>query len=342
MLTVLISGAGGTIANNMIRALNMSSLNVRTVGVEANPYYKYLSTSDIVYEVPRASDDPYPDALDEIARSEGVDLILPSNGWEVKSIAKNLDSLSAATILPSSATIELMQDKWKLYEQLSNSDVPVPKTILLQSPKDVDQGLGTIETPDYWVRGTGIKDVPGRKTQSEQLIIEWINDIGGWGEFTMSSHLSGQDLTWLGIFDGGKLITSQARQRLAYGQSTSWGVGAPSISVTIQRDDVNTIGEAAIRTIDDCPHGVYFTDMREDDQGTPHVTEINPGRFGTTSSRFYPEADFNVVDVLVRVALDYPIQDMPRYDVIESGTHFINKCGVDPVILTKENIQYES
>lgn len=320
----------------------MSSLNVRTVGVEADPYYIHLATSDVVHEVPKASDDAYPNVLDTIARSEGVDLILPSNGWEVKSIARNLDSLSAATILPSFATIELMQDKWKLYKQLSSSDVPVPKTILLQSPKDVNYGFRTIETADYWVRGTGIKDVPGRKIQSKQLIIEWINDIDGWGKFTMSSYLSGQDLTWLGIFDGGKLITSQARQRLAYAQSASWGAGAPSISVTIQRDDVNAIGETAIRTIDDCPHGVYFTDMREDSGGTPHVTEINPGRFGTTSSRFYPDADFNVVELLVRVAFDDPIQDVPRYDVIESGTYFISKCGVDPVVIPKEALCNES
>jgi carbamoyl-phosphate synthase large subunit len=59
---------------------------------------------------------------------------------------------------------------------------------------------------------------------------------------------------------------------------------------------------AAIRALDDRPCGAYCVDLKEDENGVVKVTEINTGRFFTTSN-FFAAAGLNMPDMLAQCAL---------------------------------------
>ena len=50
------------------------------------------------------------------------------------------------------------------------------------------------------------------------------------------------------------------------------------------------------------PQGVYCVDMKESEEGVPKVTEINAGRFFTTSN-FFAAAGLNMPDIYVQCAM---------------------------------------
>jgi carbamoyl-phosphate synthase large subunit len=341
MLDVLVTGAGGKIGVSMTRALKQWDRETRVVGTEANQYYKYLSETDQTYSVPMANAESYADRLKEVIQSESIDVVLPSNGWEVSAISDLQQSLSARTVLPNSEAIDTFQDKWQLYRSLSNSDVPVPETVLVESESDIEMAINECSTDSVWVRGTGIKDLPGQPMEEQQMIANWIDYHDAWGSASISSYLRGDDLTWLGVFDEGTLVCSQGRQRVDYGDSPSWGIGAPTISKTIHRDDVNRVGRLAIDAVEETPHGVYFTDMREDKEGTPRVTEVNPGRLGTTSVAFYLKAGLNLTALLCQIALDEEYESKRTYDALPSNQYYITKSNCKSVIIDGKELDID-
>jgi carbamoyl-phosphate synthase large subunit len=341
MLTVLITGAGGNIGSNMIRGLNKWDRTVHIVGTETSEYYTFLSQADETYRVPPASDEAYFDRLSEIIQQESVDVILPSNGWEVRALSQHPDAFPATTVLPDGDSAELFQDKWELSQAIEDTDIPKPESVLINDPSDVEAAINTVSTENVWVRGIGIKDYPGRKMQNQDRIVDWIDYHDGWGTSTISTYLSGADLTWLGVYDEGTLVCSQGRQRLDYGESRSWGTGAPTVSRTVHRDDINDLGRQCINTVEDDPSGVYFADFRADKNDVPHLTEVNPGRLGTTSSAFYLRAGLNLTALLVQIALGEEYDSPPTFDALQADLHYISKTSCDPIIVPGTKINFE-
>ena len=338
----MITGAGGSIGVSMTRSLRDAGGSVRIVGTEANKYYICLSEADSTYGVPLASDDAYVNDIQKLVNDESIDVILPSNGWEVRAISENASQFSANTVLPDINSIDIFQNKWKLYNALSETDVSVPKTVLIESKEDIRTALTTVPTNEVWVRGIGIKGLPGRKMGDAEIIANWIEYHDAWEQCTISSYLPGDDLTWLGVFDSGELVCSQGRERIDYAESSSWGTGSPSVSRTIHDEAVNTTGRQAIEVVDSQPNGVYFTDMRADESGKPHVTEVNPGRLGTTSSDFYRRAGFNVAEELLKIATDDTANFPSKYNVLASDLYYIRKTNCEPVIITGDEIEHGS
>jgi carbamoyl-phosphate synthase large subunit len=339
MLTVLVTGAGGNIGATMTRGLHEWDRTVRIVGTEVSKYYRFLSGADETYRVPPASDEAYFDRLSEIVKAESVDVVLPSNGWEVNALSQRPDAVPAATALPDGDSVDLFQDKWELSQALEQTDIPKPESVLVEEPSDVGAAVDAVSTEDVWVRGIGIKDYPGRKMRHQDRIVDWIDYNDGWGTSTISAYLGGTDLTWLGVYDEGTLVCSQGRQRLDYGESQSWGTGAPTVSRSIHRDDLNELGRRSIEAVDDDPNGVYFSDFRADEDGVPHLTEVNPGRLGTTSSAFYLRTGLNLTALLVQIALGEKYDAPPTFDALPADLHYISKASCDPVIVTGTEIE---
>lgn len=61
------------------------------------------------------------------------------------------------------------------------------------------------------------------------------------------------------------------------------------------------LGIAAVKAVTSTPHGVFGIDIKEDLNGIPKVTEINAGRFYTTS-HFLARAGVNMPDMAFRAA----------------------------------------
>ena len=345
MTTILVTGSGGPLGVNLTRALAAGPERVRLIGTDANRWHLPLSECDETYQIPYARDrDGYAAAVADIIAGEGVDAVMPTHPVEVRAVAQLRDDgrLAAGTALPRTEVIELADSKAATYEALAAAGVAVPKTVLLENEADVARALAELGAPDtpVWVRGAG---TPGSgiggaalPCRSQKVAVGWIEHHNGWGAMAASEYLPGANLSWMALFNEGVLIAAGCRERLEYvlpHVAPSGITGAPAVSCTIWRDDVARTGEAAVRAIDDRPHGVYFVDLKEDAEGLPRVTEINAGRCGTTV-RAYVEAGCNFPWLLARLALGEAVApDGEPNAAVEAGVYWVRTLDCGPVAL---------
>jgi len=130
----------------------------------------------------------------------------------------------------------------------------------------------------------------------------------------VSEFLPGHEYAWQSLWWQGKLVTAQARERLEYifGNLTPSGqTSSPSVAKTVNRDDINEVGQSAVKAVSSKPHGVYCVDMKEGADGIPKVTEINIGRFFTTSN-FFAHAGLNMPDMYLELGLTGKLSKPPK------------------------------
>src|SRR5262249_45445768 len=123
----------------------------------------------------------------------------------------------------------------------------------------------------------------------------------------------------------GNLIVSQARERVVYlyGHLTPSGqTSTPSVARTVHRDDINDVATRAIRAAEKKPHGIFCADLKEDAAGQPRITEINCGRFFTTSN-FYAHAGVNFPHLYVRLGLGESVPPQSPYNAVPADYYWI-------------------
>ena len=85
---------------------------------------------------------------------------------------------------------------------------------------------------------------------------------------------------------------------------------------------MNELASRAVRAVDPKATGVFCVDLKEDEQGRPLVTEINAGRFFTTSN-FFAEAGANMPYEYIRLAYGKDVQGLARYDAVEEDLYWV-------------------
>jgi carbamoyl-phosphate synthase large subunit len=90
------------------------------------------------------------------------------------------------------------------------------------------------------------------------------------------------------------------------------------VARTVHRADVNDVATRAILAADGSPHGVFCVDLKENAAGVPLVTEINCGRFFTTSN-FYAHCGVNFPHLYVRLGMGEHVPALPPYDAVPAG-----------------------
>lgn len=315
MTTVLVTGSGGPLGVNLTRSLRRAPDEYRLVGTDANRWHLPLSECDRTYRIPFARDrDGYLEALTDIVARESIDAIIPTHPVEVQAVAELGEAGALGDVgraLPRAHIMPITDDKARTQALLEAAGVPVPRTLALDEPADVDRAFAELAAggQPVWVRGSG---APGLGIGGAALPCRdpgvaraWVDHHNGWKGMSASEYLPGANLSWMAAFDRGTLVAAGARERLEYvlpHVSPSGITGAPAVSRTIARADVAGIGERAVRAVDDAPHGVYFVDLKGDTDDSPRVTEINAGRCGTTILA-YTEAGYNFPDLLVQMAI---------------------------------------
>lgn len=346
-LRVMVTGAGGPGAVNLCRSLLAMEPQPWILAVDASPYFVHLALGHRRALVPRCSErEAYLERIDALCRAHGVDFVLPNNSLEIAVLSEARADLPARVFLPKPRTLAAANSKWASWKVWSERGIAVPETHLLEDAADVRAAFEALqpepETP-VWVRGAGIPGkgigVASLPCRTVEQALQWVDYWRGWGGMIASAYLPGDNLTWMGLFDRGRLITSQGRRRIAYvipHVSPSGITGAPAISHTISDPEVNRLGEAAVRALDPDYHGVGFVDMKGDAEGRPRVTELNAGRFGTTHF-FYTAAGANFPEMLLRTGLGEPL-DVPTHDVLPPDLYWVRTLDAGPVLLTREAI----
>jgi carbamoyl-phosphate synthase large subunit len=152
----------------------------------------------------------------------------------------------------------------------------------------------------------------------------------------MSEYLGGREVAVQLLFSSGGLVACQCRQRVEYlmgslfpsGQSSS-----PSVAKTISDGEATQLAEDAVAAIDDRPHGVYGVDMKEGQDGNLRVTEINLGRFYTTSD-FMAVAGLNLPGLFVAVGFGLPAPEQPLRNPLPDGLLWLRQVDALPKLVT--------
>lgn len=347
---VLVPGAGGPGAVNLTRGLLQAPEPIFTVGCDASPYYIHLALTHERVRVPRASDeDAYVAAIRDIIARFSLNFVFPNSSVEMMVLTRRQADLGARMFVPSLETQEVAASKWRTWQRWRDAGIPVPQTLLVETPDDVTRAFDEIPTRPIWFRGAGI---PGRGVGMAALpcrspveAVGWITFHDGFGKFIASEYLPGDNLTFMGLFRGGELVTSQGRQRDLYvipHVSPSGITGAPAVCHTVHREDLNDLGHRAVLAVDPHFDGVAFVDFKGDGRGRILPTELNAGRFGTTH-HFYTAAGRNMPYYLLCLAFGEPLPaDLPRYNALPADLYWIRTLDAGPVLLRREDLGLET
>lgn len=315
MKRVLVTGAGGSAAYNFIESLrdNPGGEKFYIVGADVSRYHIELANVDKRYIIPGVSAPDYVDKLNRLIEKEKIDFVHSQPDIEVNFLSRNKEKVKAKTFLPNSTTIDLCQNKMQFNSILKNNGIAVPDAFYLESEGDLEKALKILlsDNEKVWlraIRGAGSRAaLPVKEVQHAKAWIDYWKKMKGlgYGDFMVSEFLPGKEYAFQSLWLNGKLLMSQARERIEYifgnltpsGQSSS-----PSVAKTVQNDEVNQLVYKAVKAIDPGASGVFCADMKTDKNGKVKLIEINAGRFFTTSL-FFSRAGMNMPYYYTKIGL---------------------------------------
>jgi biotin carboxylase len=311
--TVLVLGAGGSAAANVIDALRRARSDYRIVGGDASAVKLQLSLADERVVVPRASEAGYVDAIKCAVERWSCEVVHAQPDPEVLAVGAARDRLGARTYLPLQEVLDLAGDKLRFAERMHAAGVAVPEAVTYESQAAVADTTNALlkNHERVWVRarvGAGARaSLPVRTgAQADAWIRWWIDERNMQAsDFMVSEMLPGREFAYQSVWQDGELVAGQARERVEYlyGHLTPSGqTSTPAVARTVDEPGVDDLAMRSIRALDPKPCGAYCVDIKESASGVPNVTEINAGRFFTTSN-FFAAAGLNMPDMLIRCAL---------------------------------------
>lgn len=333
---VVVTGAGGPAGINFIMSLRIAPEKIFILGTEANEYFVHLSPADKKYLVPKAKDSAYIDKLNEILRKEKADFLHAQPDVEVEVVSENREKLEANTFLPSKEAVKTCQDKLKSAEIWMKKDVPVAKTVEIQTEHDVERAFEELGSP-LWIRARhgagGIGSTPAYNKETALAWIKyWRARNAGW-DFIAQEALPGRNVAFHSVWKDGELVTSMARERIEYiypHLAPSGITGTPAVQRTIHDEKVNKIATDAVLAIDPNFNGLACVDLKENKDGTPCATEINAARMFTTSFFFSYASKIlrkdhyaNIPYLYLKLACNESIPEIPKYNILPEGVYWI-------------------
>ena len=343
MSRVLVTGSGGVAGVNFVRAIKKGTDHF-VVGTEFNKYFSVFPEVDRIVNTPRHSDPEFVKIIKGIIREYGIEFLHPQPTSEMLVLLEQRDDLGARVYLPS--TMVVQRDKYAQYQALAARNVRIPKFATIDSEEKLDGTLGEMGLP-LWVRAkSGAGGRLSIRCESAEEMLHWIKlwvlkGRAKWSDFVVQQYLPGRDIAWDSLWYEGRLVTSFCRQRLDYPfkhLTPSGKTGTPTVSKIIHDKKINTYAEAAVRAIDERPHGCYSVDLKEDADGNAVVTEIDSGKFHTTiglwgyvaMSNLGMDWRYNMPQLYLHLGLGGKIPEMERYDIYPENLHLVRHmdCGV--------------
>ena len=332
MKRILVTGCGGAASGNFIQSLRMSDEKYYIVGTDTSKYNIHLSRADVSYISSPVTDESYLDNLNNIIKKENIDMVHAQPDPEVLHLSRNRKKVNAILELPTRPTIEICQDKVELANYFTSQDIPVP-ILFNHAPRDELKGKWWLRA----IRGAGAK--ASLLVTSMKEVVMWVDywekHYGlGYDDFMMSEYLPGREYAWSSIWKDGQLITSQARERVEYlmGHLTPSGqTSSPSVARTIHNEDVNQICTDAVMALDCELSGIMCIDLKENANKVPCITEVNAGRFFTTSY-FLTRAGCNMPHYYIKSAMGESIPKLDKYNCIDKNIYWIRGMDNRPVM----------
>lgn len=344
MKRLLVGGAGGTPSNNFIQSIRESKEKLFIIGMTSDPYDLCKADVEKKHLVPNANEKDYYFILKDIVEENKPEFIHVQNDFEVLAVSRFRDKLkkmNVITCLPEHESVENCIDKLKSWKIWEKSGIKVPKSLMINDENDLEEAFQNLGS-SIWIRSTkGAAGNGALPTSNMNFAKSWIDYFGGWGNFMAAEYLSPTSVTWMSLWDKGELIVAQGRKRVnwAFNDRTLSGVtGITGAGVTVSDPLVDEIAQNTILSIDSTPHGVWSVDMTYDSNGVPNPTEINIGRFFTTSY-FFTKLGLNMPHIYLKLAFGDELPEIEKkINPLPSGYTWIRGMDTEPVLTTMDKI----
>lgn len=248
------------------------------------------------------------------------------------------------------------------YEVVGYDD-SVWASLMMECPNSLDQGDLSIPVPDILVanfakkypKKTFLPPVSHIKIcQDKALTAEaledlapktyWVRDTvgaGGKGAQMASEYLPGRNVSFEAVFIGlGMYNDWFMKERLSYRVGSIApvnGIGTSAVSICINDEDAKEVAVHALENIEEYTgeqlYGVYSVDLKQAEDGTFKVTEINAGRFLTASYPYFYTTGYNLPLRMAQVFLKDTLSPLPDYP---EGWGLVWQLGQDPRLFPPE------
>ncbi len=344
MKRTLVTGAGGSPAVNFTRSLRAAPEKFYLIGTDSSKYYLHRAETDERHLVPGALDQDYLQILSEIIQETKAEFLHVQNDVEMEVISENREKLSIKLFLPSKETVRICLNKLESYKRWEAAGIKQPKTMLVNNEDDLRVAFEKFGNK-IWLRDTTGAGGRGSLPATDFKVAKsWLDFKEGWGKYTAAECLEPSSVTWMSIWDKGKLVVAQGRERLYWELSKispSGVTGATGGGVTVADPQVDDIAVRAVLAIDKKPQGIFSVDLTYDHNGVPCPTEINIGRFFTTHE-FFTQAGLNMPYIFVKLAFGESVS-LPEKKInpLPAGLVWIRGMDFLPVLTTTEDLEKE-
>src|SRR5258706_1247729 len=243
------------------------------------------------FRTPPLDTDEGDQALRSIVEEARVELVMPGNDRDARAVAalRERRALPCRSFLPALKTIDACQDKCALSQFLRTRGIPAPRTYALTDRDSVEQAWRALDPGGLaWCRlRRGFASRGPTKVRDVEQAWSWISywhtmrDVPV-EDFTLCEVLPGRDYNVQGLWSRGRLALIKMCERLSYLNAEHHPSGmasTPALAKTVWEPAAVEACEAAMRAIDGEASGVFSFDLKENEAGTPCITEINAGRF---------------------------------------------------------------
>jgi hypothetical protein len=282
------------------------------VGANHDRFTIKSSLADLNYVVPAPTSAEFVDAVLGIVERDRINLIVGSDENVVKALSDARDRFPFDLLLPRRETIDLCQDKQALNVFFHDRGIPVPRFYEVGSLDDLEGIFARFEGDGIlWCRvrrgsralgATAVTNVD----QARSWIAQW-RDLRGIkvSDFTLGEYLPGRHYVATSVWYRGRLLLAQTTETLSYfavGNNPSGTSSMPNLSRTVVAPSVLRISLDAVRTLEDCPSGVFGVELKETSDKIPAITEINAGRFPAGTTNLLAACPTNMIEVFARAS----------------------------------------
>ncbi len=289
-MKILITGVGGPTPRSFAVSLKKYSSYkpYELFGTDVNPlsiglYQHELFDKGFVIPSAKKTDD-YWSALEKIIHDHKIEVavILPELEVMEWSKRKQNGALPCKALIPDWSIAKLLVDKQRMTEALSGQNVVPPSVGFSRSDKDLSRVFNELGNV-FWVRSTtGTSGLGSLKVESIEALRNWIQINPGVEQFIASKFLPGRNLACKLLYYEGKLLRAACGERVNYIMSKvapSGITGNTSFGRLLNEPELIEVAKKAMdklfETSDADKHGFFTADFKEDENGTPFVTEIN-------------------------------------------------------------------
>lgn len=286
-MRVLLLGAGGPAGVNFARTAY--DAGHETIACDVDPVMLQLARGrhrELIRRERSATE------INALIHRYQVDVVHAQPDAEVRWLSANAHLLNAPTLLPNRAALFICADKYRL-AQVAGPDAPASSPIT-NSENELEpliDGLGG----DCWLRlRRGAGSAGALPVQDAEIARAWVRHHRQYGildeDWMLAERLPGKDLSWTGVYQDGKLLGYGMKERLRLlgaDRSPAKVASTATLQVTIDRQDLHEMAQRVVGALQGTANGIFMIDAREDKAGRPKATEVNAGRFGTTSAHWH-------------------------------------------------------